>query len=72
MKTTKFKTVGELKKFLESIPDDFKIKMTVSEELGDEELIDSLYGYPWRITDSQLEFIDIGYSDKIVKFSAEI
>ena len=72
MKSTKIKTVGDLKKALETIPDDFEIKMIVTEELGDEELMDSLYGYPWRTTDSQLEFIDIGYSDKIVKFNAEI
>lgn len=72
MKTTKFKTVGELKKALENIPDDFEIKMIVTEELGDEELANSLYGCPWRTTDSQLELIDIGYSDKVVKFNAEI
>ena len=43
MKITKFKIVGELKKALENIPDDFEIKMIVTEEMGDDELANSLY-----------------------------
>lgn len=70
MKPTKFITVGDLKKALENIPDDFEIKMIVTEELNDSER--SVYGYPWVTVESQMELVDIGYSDKVVKFNAEI
>lgn len=69
---TKFKTIGELKKALEDIPDDFIINMNITRELTAEELANMPYGYPFDSIDSQLELIDIGYSDKVVKFNAEI
>lgn len=72
MKTTKFKTIGDLKKALENIPDDFIIDMNVTRELTPDELANMPYGYPFDSMDSQLELIDIGYSDKVVKFNAEI
>lgn len=72
MKSNKIRTVKDLKELLANIPDDFEIKMIVTEELGDDEIANSLYGYPWRTNESQLEFVDIGYSDKIVKFNADI
>lgn len=72
MKPDKIRTVKDLKALLANIPDDFEIKMIVTEELGDGEIANSLYGYPWRTNESQLEFVDIGYSDKVVKFNADI
>lgn len=72
MKPDKIRTVKDLKELLANIPDDFEIKMIVTEELGDGEIANSLYGCPWRTNESQLEFVDIGYSDKVVKFNADI
>lgn len=72
MKNSMIKTVGELKKILEKLPDDFTIKMQVTRELTEEELKQQSYKYPYEYIDSELEMNDIGYSDKVVIFNSNI
>lgn len=72
MKNNMIKTVGDLKKLLEQLPDDFMIKMHVTRELTEEELEQQSYKYPYEYIDSELEMNDIGYSDKIIIFNSNI
>ncbi len=75
MRTNKIRTVSDLKKVLESIPDDFTIEFNVNCPIPAEELEQSFYGYPNDCTDrieTELEFEDVGYSDKVLKLGASI
>ena len=60
------KTIGELKKAIENIDDDFTITAMIVRELSEEELSGSNYPYPYEYTKANLEIGDIGYSDKAV------
>ena len=60
----KINTVGDLRKIIADIDDDFKLDMRIMEEISEEELKGMSYAYPWKIYDGYLEFHDIGYSDK--------
>lgn len=66
------KTVGDLKKLFEQLPDDFMIKMQVTRELTKEELEQQSYKYLYEYIDSELEMNGIGYSDKIIIFNSNI
>lgn len=60
----KINTVGDLRKIIADIDDDFKLDMRIMEEISEEELKGMSYPYPWNMYDATLEFQDIGYSDK--------
>ena len=60
----KLNTVGDLRKIIANLDDDFKLDMRIMEEISEEELKGMSYAYPWRTYDGYLEFQDIGYSDK--------
>jgi hypothetical protein len=65
-------TVGKLKKIIAELDDDFTIDMRVRTRLTDEQLKNSSYPYPYHTEYTQLEFDDIGYSDKQLCLGCEI
>ena len=65
------KTIGELKKAIANIDNDFTIDVRIVRELSEEELSDSNYPYPYEYTKANLEIGDIGYSDKDVFINIE-
>ena len=60
----KIKIVGDFRKITESLSDDFKIDVRIMREVPKEELENRSYPYPWDMYDGELEFQDVGYSDK--------
>lgn len=58
------KTVGDLRKVIADLPDDFEIEMRIRRKLTDDELKQMPYPYPYETEYSTLEFDDIGYSDR--------
>lgn len=60
------KNVGQLRKIIENLPDDFEIEMRVRRKLTDEELRHCRYPYPYDTEYLILEFDDIGVSDKVL------
>ncbi len=62
------KTVGELRKALGTLDDDFKLEIDHMILLTDEQLKKMSYPYPWRRKEGNLQFNDVGYSDKVVCF----
>ena len=65
------KTIGELKKAIENIPDDFTLSTRIVRELSEEELKDSKYPYPYEYSKANIEIGDISYSDKDVFVNIE-
>ena len=65
------RTIGELKKAIATIDDDFTIDVRIVRELSEEELKDSSYPYPYEYIKANLEIGDIGYSDKDVFINVE-
>ena len=65
------KTIGELKKAIANIDDDFTIDVRIVRELSKEELSSSNYPYPYEYSKANLEIGDIGYSDKDVFINVE-
>ena len=65
------KTIGELKKAIANIDDDFTINARIVRELPEEELSGSNYPYPYEHIKANLEIGDIGYSDKDVFINVE-
>lgn len=60
----KIKTVGDLRKILNDLDDNYKLDIRIMKEISEKELIGSHYPYPWEMVDGYLEFQDIGVSDK--------
>lgn len=58
------KTVGDLRRVIANLSDDFKIEMRIRRKLTDDELKQMPYPYPYETEYSTLEFDDIGYSDR--------
>ena len=65
------RTIGELKKAIATIDDDFTIDVRIVRELSEEESSGSNYPYPYEYTKANLEIGDIGYSDKDVFINVE-
>ena len=65
-------TVGDLRKVIADLDDDFTIEMRVRTRVPDEELAKRGYPYPFdtKYFDG-IEFDDIGYSDKVICFGVE-
>ena len=62
----------ELKALLEKVDDDFDINIIIYKKIPESELKDTIYPYPFMEEEINLEFCDIGYSSKLIKFTAEI
>ena len=58
--------VGQLRKIIENLSDDYKIEMRVRHKVSDEELKTRLYPYPYDTEYLTMEFDDIGVSDKVL------
>ena len=65
------RTIGELKKAIANIDDDFTTDVRIVRELSEEELSGSNYPYPYEYIKANLEIGDIGYSDKDVFINIE-
>lgn len=65
------RTIGDLKKAIENIDDDFTLTVRIVNEIPQEMLESSLYPYPYEYSKAKLEIGDIGYSDKDVYISIE-
>jgi hypothetical protein len=65
-------TIGDLKKIINKMDDDFKIEIRVRQKLSEAEIVKSLYPYPFHTDYTTLEFDDIGYSDKVLCLGCEI
>lgn len=65
-------TVGDLRKVIADLDDDFTIEMRVRTRVSNEELAKRSYPYPFdtEYIDG-IEFDDIGYSDKVICFGVE-
>lgn len=68
----KIKTVGDLRKVIADLSDDFDIEMRIRRKLSDEELKQMPYPYSYETEYSTLEFDDVGYSDKVLCLGVEI
>ena len=66
------KNVGQLRKIIENLSDDYEIEMRVRRKLTGEEIIEldkkygRIYPYPYETSYSELEFDDVGVSDKVL------
>ena len=66
------KTVGDLRRFIANLSDDYEIEMRIRRRLTDEELKYMPYPYPYETEDTTLEFDDIGVSDKVLCLGVEL
>lgn len=68
------KNVGQLRKIIENLSDDYEIEMRVRRKLSDDEVRElhnkhgRIYPYPYETQYVELEFDDIGVSDKVLCF----
>ena len=58
------KTVGDIRKMIDGLDDDFRLDIKIMKEVPKEELKHRTYPYPWDIEDGYMEFHDISYSEK--------
>ena len=65
------KTIGELKRAITNIADDFTVSARIVRTLSEEELKGSRYPYPYEYYKANIEIGDIGYSDKDVFINVE-
>ena len=72
MRIDKIKTVGQLRKVIKNLSDDYEIEMRIRRKLSDEELKHCIYPYPYETQYSELEFDDIGVSDKVLCLGVEL
>lgn len=61
------KSVGELKRMISDIPDEYSLEFRVRTKIPDEELKDMRYPYPYNTEYLDgVEFDDVGHSDKVL------
>ncbi|MDY6845406.1 MAG: hypothetical protein SVW57_15115 [Thermodesulfobacteriota bacterium] len=66
-------TVGDLRKILKNLEDDYRIELRVRRRLTDEEVKKiCLYPYPYVTVYTDLEFDDVGVSDRVLCLGCEI
>lgn len=74
---SEIKTVGDLRKVIADLSDDFEIEMRIRRKLSDEEIIElhnkygRIYPYPYETEYATLEFDDIGHSDRVLCLGVE-
>jgi len=64
--------VGELKKILADLDDNYSIELRVRVKMTDKELSKMLYPYPWNTEITKIVFDDVGVSDKVLCLGCEI
>ena len=66
--------IGELKRLIENIPDDFNFRIDVSKRISDEKLSTMSYPYPFEseLCDVGNGSYDICWSEKNMKLDIEI
>ena len=64
--------VKKLKELLEKVDDDFDINLIIYKKIPEQKLKNIPYPYPYNQEKVEIEFDDIGYTSKIIKFSGEI
>lgn len=68
----RIKNVGQLRKIIENLSDDYEIEMIARQKLSDDEVRElhnkygRIYPYPYETQYVALEFDDIGVSDKVL------
>lgn len=78
MAIDKIKTVGQLRKVIENLSDDYEIEMRIRRKLSDDEIRELhnkygwIYPYPYETQYPELEFDDIGVSDKVLCLGVEL
>lgn len=73
MGSYKIKTVGHLRKIIENLSDDYEIDIRIRRKLSDNEIKElKVYPYPYETQYSELEFDDIGVSDKVLCLGVEL
>lgn len=78
MRIDKIKTVGQLRRVIENLSDDYEIEMRIRRKLTDEDIIElhkkygKIYPYPYKTSYAELEFDDVGVSDKILCLGVEL
>ena len=78
MRIDKIKTVGQLRKVIENLSDDYEIEMRIRRKLSDEDIIElhkkygKIYPYSYETSYSELEFDDVGLSDKVLCLGVEL
>ena len=50
------KTVGDIRKMIGGLDDDFKLEIRIMKEVPEEELKQRRYPYPWDMEDGYMEF----------------
>ena len=65
------RTIGDLKKAIENIDDDFTVSVRIVRKLSEEELEHSYYPYPYDFAAANMEIGDVGYSDEDVFVNIE-
>lgn len=71
------KTVGDLRKVIANLSDDFEIEMRIRRKLSDGEIkklaekYGRIYPYPYETEYATLEFDDIGHSDRVLCLGVE-
>ena len=58
---SKIETVGELRKILNDLEDDYKLDIRIMKAIPEKELKNSSYPYPWNMIEGYLEFQDIAF-----------
>ena len=78
MAIDKIKTVGQFRKVIENLSDDYEIEMRVRRKLSDDEVKElhnkygRIYPYPYVTQYVELEFDDVGVSDKVLCLGVEL
>ena len=68
----KIKTVGQLRELISNLSDDYTIEVRVRKERDMQTIIESGYSYPFKTYYTELEFDDIGVSDKVLCIGTEV
>ena len=61
-------TIGDLKNLIKSMDNDLTLEMNYMMKVSYEELRKMSHPYPWRRIKCNLEFNDVGHSEKTVRF----
>lgn len=65
----KIKTVGQLRKIIADLDDNFKVAISLRELVPKDELDKRTYKLPYDCIDCEVEFDDIGHSSRQICFS---
>ena len=72
MRIDKIKTVGQLRKVIENLSDDYEIEMRIEDIIELHKKYGKIYPYPYETSYSELEFDDVGVSDKVLCLGVEL